>query len=274
MALPDTTITLIRVVDLETSGLTEEAEILELATGLVEVSDSATWHSARRLPIGAAHLYGNTRPVPPQARAVHHLGPRELKGHRPWGEAGREDFSMVRSRWELPLVGVDAEHPIGFNCAHNASFERQMLGAIGEEQEWICTYKCALHAFPDAPSSGNAALLYWLDDQGLVPPSMDWDLVWPSHRAAPDVYVTQIILLRLLWDHGLAKLLEWSRAPRLVSRIPFGALKGKPWAEADNGLLFWILGPEKDFDDDVKHAAKAELDRRAAERDEADRRLC
>jgi exodeoxyribonuclease X len=75
----------------------------------------------------------------------------------------------------------------------------------------------------------------------------------PAHRAGPDAYVTAFLLEAMLQLATPQQLIDWTNQPALLVRIPFGNLKGRPWTEADDGFLDWVL--ERDFDDDVMFTA-------------------
>lgn len=248
--------TRLRVVDVETSGLTDDKEVLEL--GICEV------HAKGKEVIiqpPAFFLFRNTRPIPPQASAVHHLTAGDLAHMLPWAESSQGAWN-----W-----GREAAGPIHYLVAHNTDFEEPLLSSLEPTAAWICTYKCALRAWPDAPAHGNQVLRYWLTEEGRWPVTaraFSRKQAEPTHRAGPDAYVTAYLLAALLAEHPIEVLAQWSRELRHVARIPFGNLKGKPWSEADQGLLYWTIDAARDFDEGVKAAARRELDRRAQERDD------
>lgn len=74
--------------------------------------------------------------------------------------------------------------------AHNCDFERSFLGNYLDPATWICTYKCALRAWPDLTSHSNQALRYTL---GLVNPHGIDRTTLNSHRALSDAIVTSAI---------------------------------------------------------------------------------
>lgn len=252
----------LKVVDVETTGFHAEAEVIEL--GWVEL-----WECQPRVWTHASYRFDSEpfRPrlgVPPQARAVHHISAEELQGERTWAEAGAEALSGRAWRGELepfPLVGF---------VAHQAEYERRWLEPLTAGLPWLCTYKCALRAWPDAPSHGVFALLYWLEDQGKLPGLRA--AMTPqhklAHRAGPDAWATAWLAGELLREHALEELFRWSEEPRWIQKVPFGEHRGKRWEEVDTGLLEWVL--KKDFEADVKAAAMRELERRMAARDKAE----
>lgn len=231
------------VVDIETLDEKPPAALIELGWTSVRTE------SDNMAPYGLSVAFGESegsmlfgipegQAMSPANRAVHHISPSELEG--------------------LPIFDV-AEWSVGlddtqFLVAHNAEFEKQWLEPLG--LPWICTYKCALRAWPEAPSHSNQALKYWLghEDRG------DY---YPPHRALPDAKVTAQTLWRLLLEHPVETLLRWSAEPRMVLKLPFGKHKGRLIREAPGDYLEWIAGPKCEAADaDLKHAARVEIERR------------
>ena len=234
---------LLRVIDMEATGLHLGAQVCEV--GHCDLDTETLQISA-----GRSYLCGGITAMPPDTRAVHHIRLEELAGLPPY------------DRWivyeEAARAGVAAF------AAHSCDFEeRFLLGSIPT----VCTYKAALRAWPQAPAHGVFALLYWLEDLGLV--SFDRALAYPPHRAGPDAYATAI-LLRAILDagHEGKDLWRWTMEPRLLPRCPIGNWRGHPWHEVDYGFLRWISGKRgTDMDPDIIWNAEREMDRRDA-RDE------
>ncbi len=201
-----------------------------------------------------AWLVDPGRPIPPETSAVHHIVDDDIRN----AEAAPWRSEMIRS-----IGGIS--RPVAF-AAHSAKMERGWCteDLVGPAP-WLCTYKCALRAWPDAPGHGNQALRYWLKPEGL-----DRELASPAHRAGPDAYVTAFLLRELLRLHPLDTLLRWSAEPAVLTRVPFGrrpeegGSRGMKWTEIEDGLLRWVL--ERDMGEDVNHTARIELARREDER--------
>ena len=49
----------------------------------------------------------------------------------------------------------------------------------------------------------------------------------PAHRAGPDAYVTAHHLRDMLNEATVEQLLEWSREPGLLPRVPAGPARGR-----------------------------------------------
>lgn len=243
---------IVRVVDLETTGLdAAEHGVVEAAwwdvyaTGYQEGGPPFRW----RVADGGTEAYVNPgRPIPPEASAVHHIIDEDVANARAWANT-------------LPLIydPVDRDEVVAF-CAHNAKFDRQWFPdeAVGN-RPWICTYKCALRLWPDAPGHSNQVLRYWRKPQGL-----DRAVAEQAHSAYPDAYVTAHLLRDMLnADHTVEQLVEWSSQPVLLTTVSFGKHRGARWSEVDSSYLEWVL--RQDFDEDVLFTVRHEMERRKKE---------
>jgi exodeoxyribonuclease X len=236
----------ITVVDLEATGA-EGPDHAPIEIGRADLCASAVdllgqpteWSVSRPLSV----LLSPGRAIPPEASAIHHLVDEDLAGAPPW----RETFAEIT---------VDRARCRAF-AAHTARTEQQWLTPeIIGDVPWVCTWKCALRAWPDAPAHSNQALRYWLKPEGL-----DRGLAYPAHRAGPDAYVTAFLLRELLKLHPLPALIQWSGEPAILIRVPFGrTTRGMRWTEVDDDFLYWVL--DRDFSTDVHFTVKVELERR------------
>jgi exodeoxyribonuclease X len=226
---------MLRVIDMEGTGLEADAEIVELGT--VDVCPQL--HTIGRM---GSELFGVSK-MPPETRAIHHIALSDVAG---------------LPRYDPRLVYEHAMRDgiVAF-AAHNANYEGgHILGSL----PLLCTYKAALRHWPDAPSHSVFALLYWLEDLGLV--SYRRELALPSHRALPDAYATAVLLSQMLRDGVTgADLMQWTREPAMLPRCPIGDWRGYRWAEVEESFLFWIIRKIHDRED-VIFGATRELDRR------------
>jgi exodeoxyribonuclease X len=229
----------LRVVDLETTGGDRASEIIEV--GVVDVvRDGEGW---RALP-PVAKLFRPKGPISFHAMAVHHLTPEDFCDDDPHCD-------------EYRLREMLMSEPADVMVAHSARFERGFIADTATGGlPWICTVRSAKAVWPQAPGHSNQVLRYW---RGL---RLDPALANPAHRAGPDAWVTAHLLIDLLKEASVEQMLEWTREPRRLERIPFGKHKGRPWAEAPDDYLRWMAG-QGDMDADVVAAARQELDRRA-----------
>lgn len=137
-------------------------------------------------------------------------------------------------------------------AAHNAAFDRAHLPQLGTALEplpWICTYRCAMHIWPEAPSHSNQTMRYFLDLEPDLPPGL-----YP-HRALYDTLVTAALLGRMLQNHTPEQLLRLTVEPVLQTKVRFGKHRGQPWSEVPSGYIDWLLR-QSDLDPDTLHTAR------------------
>ena len=224
--------TIIRVIDFETTGMEPPAEVCEV--GMCDVDVLAK-------TVAPAHTWlCSVKEMPPEVRAVHHITMADCAG---WGAFDPE------AMFKTPADAI---------AAHNADFETRFFTP---PVPIICTYKVALRVWPDAPSHSNGALRYWLEDQGLV--TLDHVRTQPAHRAGPDAYVTAHILLAL-FATGMTgrEMVAITKQPRLLPTCPIGKFKGKPWPEVESGFLGWMM-KQPTMEEDLKWNAAREIARRS-----------
>ena len=238
---------LLRVCDLETTGhAPPEHGVCEIGwadvvtTGVDGAGDPAHW----RVRDGVTSLLVNPgRPITPQTSAVHHIIDEDVADAAPWPEAAARMLDAPGER-------------IAALVAHSAKFERQWLtDELTGGLPFVCTYKCALRLWPDAPSHSNQSLRYWRKPAGL-----DRAIAHVAHRAGPDAYVTAFHLRDMLALASLEQLVAWSAEPALQVRCRFGKHRGTPWSQLDDGFLRWVA--DRDFDADTQFTVAHELRRR------------
>lgn len=233
------------LVDIETTGLTPpEAAVCEIGYQEIEAcgKDAAGGPTDWQIGIGDAVFVNPGHPIPAITSAIHHIVDEDVLEARPWEVVAPEIFA------ECPATIAYA--------AHNAKFERLFITEKDTGKPWICTYKCALRQWPDAPSHSNQALRYYLKPEGL-----DREFANTAHRALPDAYVSAFTLIELLKHQSVETLIAWSNEPALLIRCHFGKHRGQLYSVIDSGMLRWILG--KEFDEDVHHTCRYHLEKRA-----------
>ena len=233
--------TIIRVVDFETSGTEPPAEVCEVGycdihlgdDGKVTILEPTSWLC-------------KVKEMPAEVRAIHHISLAECAKHKPFDQ---------------DQLNCPDPHQVSAFAAHNSSFETKFFTP---DLPMICTYKAALRVWPDAPSHSNGALRYWLEDQGLIAPVHETTL--PAHRAGPDAYVTAWILGALFQKNITGRqMVAWTKEPPVMPRCPIGKFRGKPWPEVEAGFLGWMLR-QPDMDADLKWNAEREINRRQESR--------
>ncbi len=233
--------TRLRVIDLETTGTQESAEIIEF--GRVDVVIDAT---GARVEAPQAWLYRPLRGIPPETMAVHHITEADF---------GPETPVCTPDYLHAAVWGGPAPDAL---VAHNCAFERQFITkATTGDIPWICTHKVAMHVWPEAPRHSNQVLRYW---RGLV---LDKDLAMPPHRAGPDAWVTAHLLADLARYAPFDQMVSWTKEPRPMPNLTFGKHKGTLWGQVPIDYLEWMLR-QTDMDQDVLWHARQEVRRRSS----------
>ena len=238
---PEAYATRLRVIDLETTGDSFANG------GVVEVGwqDLAPDAGGRWALSGGpgARLVQPGCPISAMTSAVHHIVDEDVAGAPVWADVAPD---ILRGEGLVALA------------AHRAAFEKRWcLPRLTGRARWICTYKCALRLWPDAPSHSNQGLRYWRRPAGL-----DRATGLPAHRAGPDAYVTAHHLRDMLALASVSQLLAWSEQPALLVRVPAGALRGRRWDELDEAQLGRVLSGEFGGNPDMMFTARAEQARR------------
>jgi exodeoxyribonuclease X len=225
---------LFRVTDFETTGMPPEATLCEI--GFCDVRTNADDSTEIGDPVGM--LVNPKRPMPPEARAIHHISDHDL------ANAPSIDTGLIT-----------LNHPsVDVFVAHNMAFEREFF--TGGQKPWICTLKVARRLWPECPSHTNQCLRYFLGFE------LDHNLAMPPHRAAPDTYVTAHILLAAITaGASIASMIEWSNGPSLLPRVTFGKHRGQAWKDLPGDYLDWIVR-KSDMDADTKFTARHWLEKR------------
>ncbi len=225
-------LTLIRVVDTETTGIDDPAEMVEIG-----------WTDVRLFPDGwqiergpEAVVVNPGMPIGFPAMAVHHITEDECR-------FGADPDEIRR----------DIGHGADILCSHNWAFDSRFLRT---QLPYICTFNAARTVWPDLQSHSNGSIRYEL---GLC---LGDERTQPSHRAGPDTWVTAHILLKLLETHTVEQLLDISSNPVRLLRMPGGNKhRGKSFSEIarqDPSYLQWVVD-KSEFGEDVKFSAAAAL---------------
>lgn len=207
---------MLRVIDTETTSL--EGGVVEIAS--VDIVDGVICNPM-------SDFVRPAEPISFEAMAIHHITEDMVTDASP--------ICDVIGRYQGADVYV----------AHNAKFDRSKLPQI--ESPWICTFKLALHLFPDFESHGNQYLRYRLGLKPDVPEGLY------AHRALYDCYVTAELLLYMgsLTKWSIGEMRAISSAPTLLKKIRFGKHRGLTFeqiAAADPGYLRWLQGNTEDED--------------------------
>ena len=238
---------LIAVVDTETTDVTPEAQMVEMAIVWVdETGKILDYHSSLVKP---------TEPISIEAMATHHITEEMVRDEDP-AEIVLEKFRVIMrvARWDCGTLG-------DVMAAHNLAFDDRVLRHCLPEEflpsRKICTWKCARHLWPDAPSYKNQVLRYWRRVD--IPEDAEVSRI---HRALPDAIVTSAILADMLRKNGVEELIRLTHTPVVLKVCRFGSKHyGKLWSDIPKGYLHWMLDNCSDLDEDTLHTVLYHLGR-------------
>jgi exodeoxyribonuclease X len=229
--------TLVRCIDFETTGLRPpEAAVCEYGWTDLRMLENGRW----AIENSASVFVNPGRSIPPAASAVHGITDADVCDALPWPQV------------RLWIWNDEPEAVV----AHNARFEAKFLTpSQADDTTWIDTYAVTLRVVPQAPEHKLQTLRYFL--------KLDCDLALaePRHRAGPDSYVNAVLMLRMLAKYSVEQLVEISRQPVILSKMPFGKHAGRRFAEVPADYLVWMAW-QSDMDEDAVRTAKHELSRR------------
>lgn len=240
-----------KVMDTETTGMESPP---------VKNDQAIEWSVAGPMSLWTV-MFKPIVPIHCAARASHHITDEELAD------------KPVFQDWLATCNGLRPFGDARYLVAHNAEFDLTMLRQTGVPADFlpekiICTWKCAKHLWPDAPSHKNQALRYHFD---LVFTDEEKDVMagLAAHRAPYDTIVTRGLLRLMLQDYTLYQLEKLTRTPFLIPTITFGKYRGKRYEDivkTDRKYLQWIWdqgpleklpdGSSKGFDENTRYTVQ------------------
>lgn len=235
---------MITVIDVETTGM-EPGGVVEVAG--VRLLGS---HLGRPAYAVAQSLVNPGCAVEISAMAIHHITEGMV--------ASAPSLDSILSD---PIFGVEQDIVV----AHHAAFDRKFLPSLAARR-WICTWRCALHLWPDAPGHSNQELRYWLHlDMNDLPEEAGRS----SHRALYDAWTTAKLLEREIdevissrapgvddsAEGAVGSLLELSSMPVVLRTVRFGKHRGMLWSDVPQDYLRWV-SRQSDMGDDAIHTAR------------------
>ena len=257
------TITSITVLDTETADF--DGGVCEIAAVALQ------WDSARGWEITGHHssLCNPGRPIAVEAMAVHHITDEMIVD-----APSIDDVLESRSDMYSPPGQVGSTY-----AAHNAEFDQGVLpldwrarNLVGSphhlvdgstpQLDWIDTYRCAMHLWPESPRFSNQVLRYHL---GLDVSDMPEEAGGIVHRALYDTWCTAKMLLRMLETRTPEELISLSGKPVDLSlrKVGFGKHHNLTWSQVPSDYLRWILDKSDIDDPDQLHTARTLLGRPA-----------
>ena len=216
--------------DTETTGIDDDDRLCQIAfkteTGLI-----------------VNELYNPGIPISIEAMSIHHITNEMVKNKPP--------FKNSKTWKKLTELFEDADSVM---VAHNAIFDMVMLRKEDiHPQKTICTYKMArfLDKEGQIPQYNLQYLRYYLKLNVDASP----------HDAFGDILVLEALFNRI---HAKAmdkfgvlavnKMIEVTKNPVLLPRMPYGKHKGMKFEEIPIDYLQWLS--ETDLDEDVAYTIK------------------
>lgn len=212
------------IADTETSGLGDEARIVEVA--LVEVDEHL---NVKR---SAYSLIDPLVPISPSASGIHGIT-NALVVNEPTIE---EFFEGVGSEF--------AEMSGSILVCHNVAFDKKYLAPHIPFSQTLCTLKLSRLVFPDSPDHKLQTLRYLLGLKG-----------GKSHSAMGDVEVLLELVEALMATsgHDLHGLLDLAQQKIVVKEMPFGKHKGTRLENLPRNYVKWLFGLDN-LDDNLKYS--------------------
>lgn len=199
-------LSLLRLCDTETTGFPPRAEMCEIGwTDLILYPDG--W----KIEVDQQSAFVNPgHPIPAKATEIH----------------GITD-DMVRDAMSPNDARARLSRGATILAAHNVAFDRQFVRSA---LPWVCTLECARRVWPDAPNHKNETLKEYLGIE------VDGD----AHRAGYDAAVSARIFLHLTKHLTIEQMIEISAPDSVPLTMPFGAHKGKRFADIPVTYLRWL----------------------------------
>lgn len=190
--------------------------------------------------------------IPPETSAVHHIIDDDVEFASDWQHEQRRINDCIETALRLACMDT------AILIAHNAKYEQTILRntEIKSPHAWVCTYKCSMVLYPDAPSHSNEGLRYWLKlgERGRRAKQQ-------THSALHDTLVTMQLYQRMLKEMPIEDMITCTKAPVQYSKMPFGKHRGETWDKVPSSYLDWML-KQQDMEDDIKAAARKALSMR------------
>ena len=113
----------------------------------------------------------------------------------------------------------------------------------------ICTFKCALRVWPEAPAHNNQTLRYWLRPKGLSVFARTPIGPCPTPTSRPSSCASCSRLATV------EELIAWTAAAGAAASVTFGKHRGSDWKDVPLDYLDWVVA-KSDMDEDVKFTAQ------------------
>ena len=224
--------------DTETTGLSPESEICEIAAGMFINNE---WNIK-------SSLFGTTEPLPFAASATNHITRKMIDG-LPLYTATEQIAKDI-------IFYDDTTYYVAHNAAYDSKIMANSFARMGLtfDKKWICTLRLVNAMFGDELELKNLSYLRYALELD-VPDEMI------AHRAAEDVFVTAKLFEYLVVtaiDKGLIsidkpigeQLYDLSIKPKKITKMPFGKHKGVLLSDIPTDYFLWVTENTDAFDEE------------------------
>ena len=162
--------------------------------------------------------------------------------------------AMVADAPTIEQFMADAGYPLAgpgtILTAHKASYDIEFFGPWMDQQDTLCTLKCAQRIYPDAENHKLGTLRCML--------GLDGD-TRKAHSAQEDVSVLIQLAQRMCQDAetDLYGLIELQNRPNPNLKMTFGKHRGTPLKDLPANYIFWLLNKAENLDADLRTALLA-----------------
>ena len=162
--------------------------------------------------------------------------------------------AMVADAPTIEQFMVDAGYPLTgpgtILTAHKASYDIEFFGPWMDQQDTLCTLKCAQRIYPDAENHKLGTLRCML--------GLDGD-TRKAHSAQEDVSVLIQLAQRMCQDAetDLYGLIELQNRPNPNLKMTFGKHRGTPLKDLPSNYIDWLLTKADNVDADLRTALLA-----------------
>lgn len=261
------------VLDTETTGVDDDAHIIELSMSfpqtINEDIDSITNYTSR---------YNPGVEVPPEASAVHFISTEDLVNEKTY-ESDLPTIDMLMSQeYTKYYAGHNVQFDQRMVNENNLKYRSELPEYLMDNSRWICTMKLAKKLFAENKEYANMTLSYLWYKFGLyrsVPRPVN------AHAAKDDVFMCYQVLVKLIeiciqeghidpaQDIG-PQLSTFVNTPIRYTVMPIGKHKGTLMKLVPMDYIIWMIGnsdvlneAQPNYDVDLAFTIMSEYNERA-----------
>ena len=215
--------------DTETTGLSKNQGVVEISW----IETDADFNEVARY----GSLINPQKPIQFGAMSVHGISEAMV--------ADAPTIEQFMADAGYPLAG-----PGAILTAHKASYDIEFFGPWMDQQDTLCTLKCAQRIYPDAENHKLGTLRCML--------GLDGD-TRKAHSAQEDVSVLIQLAQRMCQDAetDLYGLIELQNRPNPNAKMTFGKHRGTALKDLPAQYVWWLLNKAENLDAGLRTALEA-----------------